>query len=253
MSWTSDSAANVLTTTSSRRIPSSPLNQSTPLPHTSLARPGVEDLYSVSSAPAYSTHRFDGNYTMEGLSGQKRGLLFFTAIVIVFMQGGLWSAHRQAVDNFPDNTLVSTTTRYLSLGWSNSRPTIKEHPIPKLMADAEAAFRDKLSRQSRTLEDAVTEYQRRYGRNPPRGFDDWWKFAQENNILMTDEYDNIHEDLAPFWDVTGEQLRWRAAIVRLSCLTSCIMFSLCLLCVAYRQAIYHLLTSSAYEKGRLLP
>ena len=40
-----------------------------------------------------------------------------------------------------------------------------------------------------------------------------WKFAQENNVLMTDEYDNINEDLAPFWDITGEQLRWRAAIV----------------------------------------
>ncbi|KAI1792491.1 hypothetical protein LXA43DRAFT_1006897 [Ganoderma leucocontextum] len=148
----------------------------------------------------------------EGLSCQKRGLLFFTTIVIVFMQGGLWSAHRRVADNFPDNTLVSTTTRYLSFGWSNSPPTIKEHPIPKLMADAEAAFREKLSRQSRTLEDAVAEYQRRYGRKPPRGFDDWWKFTQENNVLMIDEYDNIHEDLAPFWDITGEQLRWRAAI-----------------------------------------
>ena len=149
----------------------------------------------------------------EGLSGQKRGILFFTAVVIVFMQGGLWSARRHATDNFPDNTLVSSTSSYLSFAWSNSRPTIKEHPIPKLMADAEAAFREKLERQSKTLEEAVAEYRRRYGRNPPRGFDDWWKFAQEHNVLMVDEYDNINEDLAPFWGITGEQLRWRASIV----------------------------------------
>ena len=180
----------------------------------SSGRPGVEGPYSSGLCLLHSNLFHTSTTMYEGLSGQKRGLLFFTAVVIVFMQGGLWSAHRQAADNFPDNTLVSTTTRYLSFGWSKSRPTIKEHPIPKLMAEAETAFREKLSRQSRTLEAAVAEYQRRYGRNPPRGFDDWWKFAQENNVMMTDEYDNIQEDLAPFWDVTGEQLRYRAAIVR---------------------------------------
>ena len=153
----------------------------------------------------------------EGLSGQKRGLLFFAAVVIVFMQGGLWSARRQTANNFPDDALVSTTSRYLSFGWSNSRPTIKEHPIPGLMAEAENAFREKLSRQSKTLEDAVLEYQRRYHRRPPLGFDDWWRFAKENNVLMIDEYDNIHEDLAPFWEITGEQLRWRASVVCVSC------------------------------------
>ncbi|EJF61743.1 hypothetical protein DICSQDRAFT_161376 [Dichomitus squalens LYAD-421 SS1] len=148
----------------------------------------------------------------DGLSGQKRGLLFFAAVVIVFMQGGLWSARRRTVDNFPDDALVASTSRYLSFAWSNSRPTIKEHPIPGLMAEAEKAFREKLSRQSKTLEDAVAEYQRRYGRKPPRGFDDWWRFAQENDVLMIDEYDNIDEDLAPFWEITGEQLRWRASV-----------------------------------------
>ena len=149
----------------------------------------------------------------EGLSGQKKGLLFFAAVVIVFMQGGLWAARRHSLDNFPDNDLLPSS-RYLPFGRSNhDRPNIKEHPVPKLMADAETRYREKLSRQSKTLEDAVKEYERRYGRKPPRGFDDWWRFARSNSVLMIDEYDNIDEDLAPFWEITAEQLRWRASIV----------------------------------------
>lgn len=148
----------------------------------------------------------------EGLSGQRKGLLFLAAIVITFMQGGLWAARRQSVDNFPDNSLLPSTS-YLPFARSNARQTIKEHPIPKLMAEAEAKYRDVLSRQSQTLEEAVMEYQRRYDRKPPRGFDSWWRFAKENGVVMIDEYDNINEDLSPFWDISGDQLRWRAELV----------------------------------------
>ena len=148
----------------------------------------------------------------DGLSGQKKGILFLTAVVIVFMQGGLWSARRQSVDNFPDNSLLPVKT-YLPFTKSNARPTVKEHPIPKLMAEAEANYRQLLSRQSQTLEDAVREYERRYKRKPPRGFDDWWRFARNNSVVMIDEYDNINEDLAPFWEISAEQVRWRASLV----------------------------------------
>ena len=82
------------------------------------------------------------------------------------------------------------------------------------MAEAENKYRNLLSRQSQTLEAAVKEYQRRYGRKPPRGFDDWWRFAQENHVVMIDEYNNINEDLAPFWTLSGEQMRERAIAVR---------------------------------------
>ena len=149
---------------------------------------------------------------IDGLSVQRKGVLFFTALIIVFMQGGLWAARKRSVDNFPDNSLVSSS--YLtSLGWSSTRPTIKEHPIPKLMAEAENKYRNLLSRQSQTLDAAVKEYQRRYGRKPPRGFDDWWRFAKNASVLIIDDYDNIDEDLQPFWNVTAGQLRWRAQLV----------------------------------------
>ena len=78
------------------------------------------------------------------------------------------------------------------------------------MDDAERRFRGLLSRQSRSLRVAVTEYKRRYGRNPPKGFDAWWRFAQANKVKIIDEYDGLVNDLEPFWGMTGEQFRQRA-------------------------------------------
>ena len=47
------------------------------------------------------------------------------------------------------------------------------HPIYDLIEHAEADWDKKLNRQSKTLAEAVTEYKRRYGRAPPKGFDKW--------------------------------------------------------------------------------
>jgi hypothetical protein len=47
------------------------------------------------------------------------------------------------------------------------------HPIYELIARAESAWQDKHKRASKTLPEAVKEYRRRYGRDPPRGFDLW--------------------------------------------------------------------------------
>ena len=47
------------------------------------------------------------------------------------------------------------------------------HPIFALIKDAEAKWEAKLNRASKTLEETVEEYKRRYKRAPPKGFDDW--------------------------------------------------------------------------------
>ncbi|KAI0074327.1 capsular associated protein [Panus rudis PR-1116 ss-1] len=146
----------------------------------------------------------------DGLPGQKRGILYVVAISLIFMQAGLWAGRRETQNNFPQNSLVKTQS-LIPFVKSDGRPTIKEHPIPKLMSDAETRFRERLARQSKTLPDAVAEYKRRYGRDPPRGFDRWWQFAQDNGVLMTDEYDAVFEDLEPFWSISGRELRERAS------------------------------------------
>ncbi|KAG8928009.1 capsule-associated protein CAP1 [Tulasnella sp. 418] len=87
---------------------------------------------------------------------------------------------------------------------------VMEHPIPKLMRDAEVKFKNLMSRQSKTLRDACKEYRTRYKRDPPKGFDDWWQFTQENNVKIIDEYDSLFRDLEPFWNLSGEELRRRA-------------------------------------------
>lgn len=73
------------------------------------------------------------------------------------------------------------------------------HPILALIKRAENQWSHKVARQSKTLKDAAAEYRRRYTRNPPKGFEQWWEYAQANRIVLTDEYDQIQRDLEPFW------------------------------------------------------
>lgn len=49
----------------------------------------------------------------------------------------------------------------------------KEHPIPALMRDAKVKWAALQGRQSTSFAEAVNEYKRRYGRAPPKGYDQW--------------------------------------------------------------------------------
>ena len=111
--------------------------------------------------------------------------------------------------------MVATGKDLIPFMKSDLRHKIKDHPIPQLMAEAETKFRNLLSRQSKTLEEAVREYKKRYGRDPPQGFDHWWQFAKDNDVLMIDDYDAIVEDLAPFWELPASEVRRRAEVVRI--------------------------------------
>ncbi|KAG8745102.1 Glycosyltransferase Family 90 domain containing protein [Ceratobasidium sp. 414] len=81
------------------------------------------------------------------------------------------------------------------------------HPIYDLISRAEAEWKSKLARQSRHLADAVDEYERRYGRPPPPGFDKWWDYATAHNVQLLDDYDTINHDLEPFWGIAPHVLR----------------------------------------------
>ncbi|KAH0578976.1 hypothetical protein H2248_003152 [Termitomyces sp. 'cryptogamus'] len=73
------------------------------------------------------------------------------------------------------------------------------HPIYELIELANARWKSKLSRASKTLDEAVREYEKRYRRRPPKGFDKWWRYVKEHDIKLPDEYDQIYKDLEPFW------------------------------------------------------
>ncbi|KAG9311046.1 hypothetical protein JVU11DRAFT_8944 [Chiua virens] len=80
------------------------------------------------------------------------------------------------------------------------------HPIFQLIRDAEAAWDAKCARASKTLDEAVAEYKRRYRRAPPLGFDKWWEYVVRHQVQLPDEYDEIFEDIEPFWGIDPTEL-----------------------------------------------
>ncbi|GJJ14704.1 hypothetical protein Clacol_008971 [Clathrus columnatus] len=88
-------------------------------------------------------------------------------------------------------------------------PVSSPHPVTLLINEGTERYNNLLSSQSTTLEAATKEYRRRYSRDPPKGFDDWFAFAAENNVTIIDEYDSLMKDFSPFWKLSGEEFRER--------------------------------------------
>lgn len=89
-------------------------------------------------------------------------------------------------------------------------PTAQSHPVYQLITDAETKFGNVKSRQSKTLEEAVAEYRRRYRLPPPPNFDKWYEFAKKKGVQLIDEYDTIYHSLLPFWALEPKTIRERA-------------------------------------------
>ena len=85
----------------------------------------------------------------------------------------------------------------------------ESHPILQLIDNAAQEAANTLKKQSKTLQEAVNEYRRRYGLHPPPNFDKWYALAKRRNVQLIDEYDTIHDSLVPFWGVPPDVLRHR--------------------------------------------
>jgi hypothetical protein len=89
---------------------------------------------------------------------------------------------------------------------------LDHQPIVTLIDQAAFKFHDYVAASgSHTLRAAVTEYNRRYGRPPPPGFDIWFQFATDRGSKVIHDYDQIVEDLRPFWGIEPKILRERVA------------------------------------------
>ncbi|ERS99889.1 hypothetical protein HMPREF1624_03256 [Sporothrix schenckii ATCC 58251] len=84
------------------------------------------------------------------------------------------------------------------------------HPMWSLISGAESDLEKMKARQSKTLQEAVAEYRKRYGIAPPPHFDKWFAFAKDNNVQLVDEFDTINELLTPFWGLKPATIRARA-------------------------------------------
>ncbi|KAI3391210.1 hypothetical protein diail_7760 [Diaporthe ilicicola] len=80
------------------------------------------------------------------------------------------------------------------------------HPIQLLHQEAISDFEALLSQQSRSPDEAVIEYEGRYGRPPPPGFKEWVKYALRKRSPIIDDFDTIFEDVEIFHQSSPEKL-----------------------------------------------
>ncbi|KAL8701065.1 MAG: hypothetical protein Q9201_005107 [Fulgogasparrea decipioides] len=85
------------------------------------------------------------------------------------------------------------------------------HPISLLMAEADKTWAAYENSRSTTFRQTVSRYRRKYGRHPPPGFKDWYQFARKKNVHNIDDFEQIMDDLRPFWAIEPKVLRNLAA------------------------------------------
>jgi len=76
------------------------------------------------------------------------------------------------------------------------------HPVEYLHNSAMNQFDTLLARQSLTAVEAMLKYRRKYGREPPPGFEKWFSFAKDHASPIIDDYDEMMRSLEPFWKMT---------------------------------------------------
>ena len=92
-------------------------------------------------------------------------------------------------------------------------PAIMSHAIDGLIKEANATFAAVLAEaNSSTIAEAAAAYRARRGRHPPPFFEKWFQWAQEHDCVHIEPmFDQIYEDMEPFWGVEGAKVRADAA------------------------------------------
>ena len=85
------------------------------------------------------------------------------------------------------------------------------HPVSKLVATARYEHRNRAEKQSRSLAEAVKRYKHETRISPPPHFDKWYAFAQEHQVPLIDEFDDISAYLRPFWAFSPAAIRRQVA------------------------------------------
>lgn len=90
----------------------------------------------------------------------------------------------------------------------------QDHPIQNLVHKAKEDFEILIQKQSKTYTAAHEEYRRRYGLEPPAGFEAWFNFASSHQSPIIDEFDLIYENIAPFLQMSGREFLERMRLVQ---------------------------------------
>ena len=97
------------------------------------------------------------------------------------------------------------------IDFDTSNEQLDSHPIAKLVELANKAWRKYDGSRSNTFSATVSKYRRTYGRHPPPGFKDWYRFARDKNVYNIDDFEQIMDDLRPFWAIEPHTIRDLAA------------------------------------------
>ena len=118
----------------------------------------------------------------------------------------------------PSNTATDGSTSQKGVEGVDDVKTFKleweprdNHPISKLMTEADRRWRTYDENRSETFRDTVANYRRKYGRHPPPGFVKWYRYARKRNVHNIDDFDQIMDDLRPFWAIPPKTIRALAA------------------------------------------
>ena len=106
------------------------------------------------------------------------------------------------------NPVANLDAAYLTFG-SPSSTSGQKHPIELLAEHARQRFTHMVESQSKSLEQAIATYKKRYHREPPPRFDDWYHLAIESNATVIDEYDSVMAMFEPYWSISARELRAR--------------------------------------------
>ncbi|KAJ5728805.1 uncharacterized protein N7483_003313 [Penicillium malachiteum] len=85
------------------------------------------------------------------------------------------------------------------------------HPIQSLMEEANEKWEKYESSHSTNFRHVVSKYRQANGRHPPPGFKDWYLFARKNKVHDVDNFQQIMDDLRPFWAIPPAEIRKMAA------------------------------------------
>lgn len=134
---------------------------------------------------------------------------------LVCLYFGWWSYHRlqRSIDQQKEGPWRPKLVLFIGVVilaplWFKST-IMHYHPIDLLIHEAGIQHEAyvKTVTHDGSLSAAVKVYQERYRRNPPPGFDIWYEYATKRSARIIDEYDQIHEDLLPFYTISPAALR----------------------------------------------
>ncbi|CAH0020249.1 unnamed protein product [Clonostachys rhizophaga] len=78
-------------------------------------------------------------------------------------------------------------------------------------AQSSAEIWQSQAKMSKTLDEAVTQYQNRHFLPPPPNFDKWYEFATNRSSQVIDSFGQIFDDLIPYWGLEPAEIRARTA------------------------------------------